>query len=453
MKKLSYKTIILAAACLLLPGCSDDAADAIEQPVTPPTAELVGDSEVEIKLSSSSSTMTRAGGLYEERDENGELTGKFSTLSWRRLGVFCLATGKQPEATTAPTPVWSNSEDKLNVLMWNQHAQVNVEDGGVALDNTKPYFYPANNMYRYSFYAYHMSNASLATPVLSDDGNQILIQKQNIDGREDVIWGKAGYDYNMLASDEHLPYAYSAKYFRQKGAEADNFLPNIQLEHILSRFTFSVVVGDEGARNMRITSVGLADMPTKFDMVLADNTQPEKEGGISKVYLNEEEPGEDGEVETKSLLSEFLLYGRRVYKTADGYDEQFTSNRLAMTIPSDAEVNSVYPFTNEYGTFGTNASIGDNTFVQSEEPCIMVIPGLENILGPDGNKLGYKLRIVMRDAQSNSFESIQALPVPTAGFERGKTYNVKITVYGPQQIKLTATMKDWIEGDDISVEL
>ena len=63
MKKLSYTTI-LAAACLLLPGCSDDAAD--KGLVSPDV--LFADSEVEIKLSSNSSNMTTRAGLYDEEE-------------------------------------------------------------------------------------------------------------------------------------------------------------------------------------------------------------------------------------------------------------------------------------------------------------------------------------------------------------------------------------------------
>ena len=86
MKKLSYTTI-LAAACLLLPGCSDDAAD--KGLVSPDV--LVADSEVEIKLSSNSSSMaTRANEVYE--DENGLLNTTGYT------GIFCLAEGILPQA-------------------------------------------------------------------------------------------------------------------------------------------------------------------------------------------------------------------------------------------------------------------------------------------------------------------------------------------------------------------
>ena len=90
MKKLSYTTIILAAACLLLPGCSDDAADQVF--VSPDV--LVADSEVEIRLSSNSSDMVTRAGVIGVKDT-------FSTSNY--MGIFCLAEEALPdtEATEA----------------------------------------------------------------------------------------------------------------------------------------------------------------------------------------------------------------------------------------------------------------------------------------------------------------------------------------------------------------
>lgn len=447
MNKLSYTTI-LAAAFLLLPGCSDDAA--IDNGVIGESPEaLVGDSEVEIKLSSNSSPLTRTAHLFEEENP-GTGTSTFSTIIGRRLGVFCLASGKQmgedsPAYVTDPD--WNNKgvAGKSDVVLWGELA--NVTRGNLAF--SEPKYYPATNWYRYDFYAYHTSATGAPAPVLSDDGKQVTIT-ETIDGQKDIIWGKTGYQNIAGDGTDYNKYAYSARYFRRqmddKGAITP---PSLKMKHSLCRFTFTVEVGDEAARGITVSSIALLNMPQTFSMVLANNTY-----GLTGDELVSAQT-EEGTIIPGSIdmdnRTDFNLKGYYQYK----YDESKYSEVYAdvkWTIPDDATVSSSHRLNGQDANWD---DLSGKEIVSWPDAHILALPGLDE----------YTLRIALRTAEGTNLVCDQPLPFGNAdglmGSEAvpakpGYSYNVTIKVYGPQDIGLSAELEDWKTDDtmgDISIEL
>ena len=455
MNKLSYTTI-LAAAFLLLPGCSDD--DTIDNGVIESPEVLVGDSEVEIKLSSNSSPLTRRGHLFEEEDpETGAI--KFSTLTGRRLGVFCLASNKQmanaPAYVTAPN--WNNKgvTGKSDVVLWNE--QATVLQGNVDFSTVK--YYPATNWYCYDFYAYHQGSSDESTLALSEDGKQITIEK-TIDGQDDVIWGKASLteaEKNALVytnengiSENYGKYAYSARFFRRQMDASGVITPAaLKMEHSLCRFTFTVEVGDEAARGMKISSIALLDMPYNFKMVLANNTY-----GLTGSDL-QSALDEEGSIIPESIdmenTKDLVLAGRYQYwdEETSKYGEKY-SDALSYTIPANAGVGTTHTLDGNDATWYGFA--GNRQWFPNAN--ILAIPGLNE----------YTIRIALETAEGTSLICDQPLPFGNAEglmgsdavpAKPGYSYNVKIKVYGPQKIGISAELKDWeTEEDlDISIEL
>ena len=58
----------------------------------------------------------------------------------------------------------------------------------------------------------------------------------------------------------------------------------------------------------------------------------------------------------------------------------------------------------------------------------------------------YSLNITLADGSENKV----ALNIPNAGIEQGKKYNVNIVINGPTDIKITATLTPWDNGDDVT---
>lgn len=87
--KLHHYLWAVAAACMLLPGCSnEDLSDHAAAPVFIP-----GNSEVEIRFAAHSDEVSTSVDKRTTVDEDGNLD---------EMGVFCLARGKQPENDGAP---------------------------------------------------------------------------------------------------------------------------------------------------------------------------------------------------------------------------------------------------------------------------------------------------------------------------------------------------------------
>ncbi len=376
MKKLFWLNVLAAVA--LLPGCSND-----NEPLKDGSMVevVIGDSEVEIKLSSGTAA-TRAS---IESDENNafEVDG---------LGIFCVAKDKQNPEINPPAPDidWTRYSEygKTDVLMHNVPANAVIENKEdvtstsiVWADPEAQYFYPISNWYKYDFYGYYPVQDDAKISTTSD----CITVAMEIDGYKDVLIGKA-------SSEEQ--YAYSAKYFRTAARE----LPKMEFHHYLSRFTFTVEAGadytgsKENATRMSVKEITLFDMPYMFEFVVAS-----KNSWGTGSYNDE--------------------------KLKDFYLHDANSDALAL-VPVSADERS---------------KVGD---------ALMVIPGLES----------YGIRVVLVDENGKEFVSEFPLSLSEhleeGTTEMGHSYNINMTVYGPQEIKLNAVLKPWeIVETDIPIEL
>lgn len=388
MKK-QYFSTILAAACLLLPGCSND-----NEPVNggSTTVEaVVGDSEVEIKLSSSSSGVSTRASIESDEYLSFEAEG---------LGIFCVAKDKQNPEINPPAPDidWTRYTDlaKTDILMCNVPANAVMDSilfagdiytstSIVWADATAKYFYPISNWYKYRFFGYY--------PV-QDDANVVVSPEEisvymEIDGHQDVLIGRT-------ILDEDKEYAYSAKYFRTEERE----IPILAFMHRLNRFTFSVEAGADysgskaNATRMSVKEITLFDMPYKFELIAA---------------------------------AQDLDYWGTIWY--DG-DELKDFNLLE----ENGELLEPVKVSEEGRT-----KVGD---------ALMVLSGLES----------YGIRVVLVDEDGNEFVSEYPLSISEhlegGTTEGGYSYNIHMTVYGPQEIKLNSVLIPWeIVETDIPIEL
>lgn len=244
----------VAASLLMLPSCSNDSvevgADLPDAPVFVP-----GDSEVEILLGS-------ATGSNVEVDKRAALE---NDADIKGMGVFCLAREKQEINPGAYDITWfsASGQDWSACLMKNVEA--NKRGNGVYwADDTKHYYYPISQFYRYDFYGYY--------PYVNDGNIRMENNKVEVDyamdGKTDIIWGRA-------SSDEQ--YAYSAAYFRQPGNE-DKY-PRLDLRHVMTRLKFKVMPGAqvEGGSTVASSMVDYAvarvmvvDVPATVTLTVAD---------------------------------------------------------------------------------------------------------------------------------------------------------------------------------------
>lgn len=280
------------------------------------------------------------------------------------MGVWCLAKGKQnPDGVDDIT--WQGSA--IGCVMDNVEAT--LKNGAVKWVEDVEYYYPMSQYYNYEFYANYPY-----TDMVQNTGN-LVTANYKIDGCTDLIWGRA-------TSDED--YAWSAKYFRKNGFVN---LPTVEMQHLLTRLTFSVEPGEtvEGsgdyteAAKMKVLSIEVCDVPVNVTMNIANM-------GTGEVLALT-----DDVTETLTLCE------------ADG---------------------AACPTLQVPATPADRAQMGES---------MMLYPAKD-----------FKVRIKLQDSKGTNYTAESTIKL-ASGFEAGSSYAITVVVHGPQEIVLKANIKPWDE--------
>ncbi len=372
------------AAVYVLAGCSGN-----DETLSPDSEAADGGvgvgTPVEIRLSSGAAG-TRAS---LEPDDAGLFEAE-------GLGIFCLANGTLSVNPNELPIDWSyayGSEPNYSAWMDNVESNAvyekNAEGVAVATNivwtDGQTRWYPVGNWYSYHFYGYYPRVADHLITV----GARQRIASIPIDGTQDVIWGRT------TSTD---PQAYCAKYFHHAGNE--NKISSIAFKHMLMRLTFSCVPGEdvkgskESAKKMGVKSVAIKSVPTVANLIVADLDNAANEGTILYDWNNN--------------VDDFLL--------KDSLDANFREDHWVQ----DNEI-----------TLG--------------QGILLPVPDVK--MAAAGFR--YLVEITLMDRDGNVFRSEHPIELQnSASYQAGKSYNVKLTVHGPQEIYLNATLAPWEIDDD-----
>lgn len=317
------------------------------------------------------------------------------------VGIFALAVGKQ-EINLNPQPIrWFQTYDESQetcCIMDNVKSR--ISQGLVAwFDESAIYYYPVTQFYRYAFYCNYPYTEDLVYNSNYVDANY------TIDGITDLLWGQA-YKPND-------PYAYSAKYFREN---RQNELPNLELQHLLTRLKFHIKPGPlvdipgateddldySVAKQMTVMSLQICNAITKVRMHIADY------------------------------------------------------NNLNMSIDDRLIARSI-----NTDTLSLCHQDGENAGMPVDPIQVPAKPSLcqqwgEIMLFPANM---YIVRLVLQDAEGRQYVSETPLQIAPKGegnesFRRGQYYNVVLTIHGPTAIKLSASVEAWTEnGEEIGIDI
>ncbi len=394
----------------MLTACSSD-----DDVVTSGGIELTpGNSDVKIQLSSGSGR-TRAAIESDENDLTFEAEG---------LGIFCLANGTVTGATQPGAINWkynpSDEISKYSVWLANVKADavINNVDGVKQTDiifkdaggDEVNYYYPLANWHTYQFYGYYPIQEAV-----NYESSFVMVDIP-IDGKSDIIWGQT---HGNPADD-----AYCAKYFRTTGHAGE--IPSIAFEHKLMQLQFYCKPGlkngvtDEDATKMIIKNVTVGNVPQKGTLIVANSNEA-----------------------SANYSGRFFCYNS--YGIQD----------LKIVDSDESETLTPVVVGNETGESGRGKKIGQSLLVpvlgSAESGDVPQQYSIRLELAMDTNGNGtydkgtdkdldiYPDIILKRQAGSQLFG------------EAGKKYNVTITIYSPQDIKLKATLTPW-EEEDVNIE-
>ena len=352
-------------------------------------------------------------------DPNGE--GLVNVWDGQSFNLFMLEKGSlnlamyQYKEMDAPEPIFNNYEFTAPKGVSDD---VDPTAAGLAsASEGRVAYYPATGSY--DFWAYRLDDAVTGEPEwieLSDEGKGAIAVPFHIDGSQDVMVAKAQPTEALLnkLGDEYADRCFSAFTARKAGEDADCF-PNLQFSHELTRLKFQIKGGNAAAcdpiSGIKIVKVEVLSKATG-ELYAAYNVEDLE----NPVVFDEE------------AESEFMTLKSRV---GIGSNENLVYN--------DEERNEIE----------TGLDFLPTLEYQNVGEALLVAPQDQ-----------YEVRITMRQVLQHNVDDEgfdESVIVPSyikladadAVFEKGKSYTVRVTLYGLEEIKINTTLTPWIEGGDV----
>lgn len=382
-------------------------------------------SEQQIRLGvASSKVQTRGTGTV------GGMTDAENVWAGQTLWVYMLQKGsmdlayyKAPAVGGVATP---DVEVFNNKKFTAPDAANNTKSGlATTADGTIAYYPVSGN---YDFWGYRVDDAAGATPVVKtvDDTGAAVeanvatkrVVDITIDGSQDIMAGKA-----VPSTDEVTKLGNYADNFYSAYAARKGVQPNITFNHLLTRFTFEVRAGSKATAGLP------AGGNTDAVKVTGVSVDSKTTGTLTVAYTGA----------TKEAAELLTITGDASALTLKQRDAALADNNAPLVALEPVSLT----WTDDAATIGDVIKVGEALLVapgETEYPLTISLSQdvLEQLTGAKVTKpLEQKATIKM--------DGVKA-------FEPGKSYKVTITVYGLQEIEVTATLVPWADGGSIDID-
>ncbi|MDD6738271.1 MAG: fimbrillin family protein [Prevotella sp.] len=467
MNKTNKFLFILGVATALFTSCSSD--DTLETSKGPELTEdekwvLEANSVERIQLGSGDNSFTRA---FVEGDNNN----LFETNEG--IGVFCLASEVKQGTGSITWNTYDTSEEgrymnwmgmnpaggtsaPINYHTWGGNVKANakkvtVGEGApytrIAWDDNFTRFYPMGNLYAYTFYGYHPYQENVTT------GASTVNVDIPIKGYTDVLWGRTYRPTRgtteTVSVDE---FAYSGKYFRQyrKAHGSEALIPVMKFKHSLSRINFYVAKGDNRPGTLYIkemTLLGYVD--DKVRLKVADQSTAAIAEGVDETaagtviipagtnkLTTTVTTGQEWNAETGTL--DFIT------KTKNGVEVPY-----AVTWNPDEKKNDVTKLSSQNSGKGVQLNYHDPA--APDDPYDKLGPGI--IVPPTTTDPGFSIQLtivyVAEDGKEYTFipQVPYTVSFPDNKLLPGNQYNLRLTIYSPEEIVINAELEPWKDAD------
>lgn len=384
-------------------------------------------SEQQIRLGvASSKVQTRGTGTV------GGMTDAENVWAGQTLWVYMLQKGsmdlayyKTPAdaaAAAVGTAVFDNKEFKApNTAASTVSGLPTTADGAIA-------YYPVSG--NYDFWGYRVDDAVAGTPdvkLVDDTDTEVeanaatkRVVAIKINGSQDIMAGKATPSTDEVAKLGNYADNFYSAYAARKGVQ-----PNITFNHLLTRFTFEVRAGSKA------TAGAGASGNTEAVRVQGISVESLTDGKLTVAYTGPTKEAAD--LLTFTGAASPLKLQQRSTTAADNNDPLVALEEVALTWPADA-----------------NATVGD---VLPVGEALLVAPGQTEY--PLTIALAQKVKKNTTAADKEDMDLEQKATIKMDGvkkFEPGKSYKVTITVYGLEEIEVTATLVPWVDGGSIDID-
>lgn len=305
--------------------------------------------------------------------------------------------------------------DKFYINAQAATAPSGVATGALTWVGDVHYYYNGND--KYDFYAVHVDDAVAAENLKIADGTDLATNGLSVnlvlDGTQDIMVAvpdKSKDDDVLSPSDDYTSYLYSAWSSRR------NVKPNLEFNHLLTRLNFNAKSGAEapatGENAIKITSIVIKDVVTEGSLTIIPKT------GESQAFTpNVESQEEDLAVKSST-------------KTAEGKLQDFPAEGIAV----------------ENGKDDDFAPIGAPILLNPEEAYEIVITTSQKLADNENPQTG---------EVKGTIRAVNATGGIGGGtdnkFQPGALYDVNITVFDIEDIELSGTLIEWVDGGDLEI--
>ena len=384
-------------------------------------------SEQQIRLGvASSKVQTRGTGTVGGMtDDENKWAGQTLWVYMLQKGSMELGYYKTPtEAAGAAvgTAVFDNKEFKApNTAASTVSGLATTADGAIA-------YYPVSG--NYDFWGYRVDDAVTGTPdvkLVDDTDTEVeanaatkRVVDIKINGSQDIMAGKATPSADEVTKLGNYGQSFYSAYAARKGVQ-----PNITFNHLLTRFTFEVRAGSKA------TAGEGASGNTEAVRVQGVSVESLTDGKLTVAYKGETKEAAD--LLTFTGNASPLTLKQRAVGAVDNNEPLVDLVEVPLTWPAVGEA-----------TVGDVIPVGE---------ALLVAPGQTEY--PLTIALAQKVKKNTADIEKEDMALEQKATIKMDGtkkFEPGKSYKVTITVYGLEEIEVTATLVPWVDGGSIDID-
>lgn len=415
MKKMFF--FALAAAGMLTACSNDDTLGGNGE-------QNVSEQQIRLGVASSKVQTRGTGTVGGMTDTENVWAGQTLWVYMLQKGSMDLAYYKSPAVGTtaaAETEVFNNKKFKApNTADNTKSGLATTADGTIA-------YYPVSD--NYDFWGYRVDDAAVGgDPVVKtvdDTGAEVeanvatkRVVDIKIDGSQDIMAGKAVPSADEVTKLGNYKENFYSAYAARKGVQ-----PNITFNHLLTRFTFEVRAGSKATAGLP------AGGNTEAVKVTGVSVNSKTTGTLTVAYTGATKEAAD--LLTFTGDASPLKLQQRSATAVDNNDPLVALEPVSLT------------WTDENAAMGDVLKIGE---------ALLVAPG----------ETEYPLTIALsQDVLQKVDEAKVTMPLEQKAtikmdgakkFEPGKSYKVTITVYGLEDIRVTATLVPWADGGSIDID-
>lgn len=415
MKKMFF--FALAAAGMLTACSNDDTLGGNGE-------QNVSEQQIRLGVASSKVQTRGTGTVGGMTDAENVWAGQTLWVYMLQKGSMDLAVYKSPavgSTAAAESKVFDNKEFKApNTADNTKSGLATTADGTIA-------HYPVSG--RYDFWGYRVDDAAVGgkptVKIVNDNGDEVAADQATkrvvdieIDGSQDIMAGKA-----VPSTDEVTALGGYADNFYSAYAARKGVQPNITFNHLLTRFTFEVRAGSKATAGLP------AGGNTDAVKVTGVSVNSKTTGTLTVAYTGETKAAAD--LLTFTGDASPLTLKQRSTTAADNNEALVALEPVTLTWTDDA------------ATIGDVLKVGEALLVapgETEYPLTIALS--QDVLQKVGDP---KVTMPLEQKATIKMDG-------TKKFEPGKSYKVTITVYGLEDIRVTATLVPWADGGSIDID-